>query len=601
MLSSAVDFFPFWQDLKKYRYGSVWLKDLLAAGSVALFTLPQAMAYAFVAGLPTQVGIFSAIFGTLFSSAFGYSRYLITGPTTQTAILLQSGLSEIIYTYYPHLTVSEQGDLAVSLMLQLVLLVGIFQLLAGVMRLGRLTQFTSRSVLAGYGMGVAIAIFVTQLFPFFGIAPLSGNSPLYQRAWFFFQHLPRTHLPTFVLGVMCLIAFILSKKIPKKIPMPVVIFALAALSIQILHLAPQSGTSILHVEEGGIASKITLLEDLGPVYTDLPSFHIPYIELTLLGSLIPLAFAIALLSVLQATVIGRSYVRSQDPPYNDNQEIFGLGVGNVLCACLGGMPSGGNYARSILNHDLGAQTRFAGIFSSLILFIIVLFLGFFVTKIPLATLSALMLLTSYQMLNFSDLAVCLRATRGDAFALLMTLLACFFFTFDKALYIGVAVSVVLYLKQAAVPSIIEYTFTNVGKLRPLDVDDARSDSRIAIFQAEGELFFGAADLLQTKLRLLAEDESIRILILQLLNVRHLDASVCLALRHLNKYLSKTGRKLLISGVSEEVEKILDNSGLTDKIGRESIFIYNEQLPGEATRSAYAYAKNLLSIESFISS
>jgi len=593
MLSPAVDFFPLAQDLKKYslRLGA---KDLLAALSVAFLALPQAMAYAFVAGVPTQVGIFSAIFGTIFSSAFGYSPYLITGPTTQTAILLQSGLAEIMATYYPSLTGVERTDQMVAVMLQLVVLIGVFQVLVGCMRLGRFTHFTSRSVLAGYSMGVAAAIFITQVFPFFGMASQSGNMPLYQRFWFFTQHLSLTHLPTLVLGIVCLLCFVITRHWSGKVPIPVIIFSLAAVAVAVLRLAPEEGLAMTNVMAGQAANKITLLQDLGPVYTDWPTLQWPAFEFRLVGICMPLAFAIALLGLLQATTIGRGYVRAQDPPYNDNQEIFALGVSNVACAFLGGMPSGGNHARSIFNYELGAKTRFAGIFSGVLLFTIVLFLGFLVTKIPLAALSALMLITAYQMLSFWEISLCLRATRSDAFVVLMTFLSCLCFTFDKALYIGVVLSVILYLKQAAIPALIEYTFTSTGKLRPLDWDDVRADNRIAILQAEGELFFGAADVLQTKLRLLSEDENLHIVILQLLNIRHLDASVCLALRHINKYLERTGRKLIISGVSNEVYKIFNRAGLTSKIGRDAIFVYNEQLPGEATRSAYAYAKSLLS-------
>ncbi len=594
MILGAIHPCPFWYDLRRYSFGAFG-HDLSAALSVALLALPQAMAYAFVAGLPPQVGIFSAIFGTIFTAAFGSSRYLVSGPTTQSAILLQSGISEIIYTYYNGLTGVARDELAIKILIQVVLLIGVFQLFAGLLRLGRLTQFTSRSVVLGYTIGVAVAIFFTQLYPFFGIAPLSGYHPLYQKAWYLIHNIALLHLPTTLLGLGCLVVLILCSRVSKKIPIAIFVFFIAAAVVYFFNLSPDSGKAITDVAAGEQANKITILSDLGPLYSDLPKLKLPIFDFHIIGKVIPLAFAIALLSVLQATAIGKFYTRAKEPPYNDNQEIYGLGISNLFSAFVGAMPSSGSFARSALNHSMGARTRFSAIYSGGFLFLIVIFLGFLVTRIPLAALSALMVITAYSLVSFKDLFLCVRATRSDAFTLLITLIACLLFTFDMALYIGIAVSIVLYLKQAAVPLLIEYSFNNVGKLRPIEPEDERPDSRIAIVQAEGELFFGAADLLQGKLREVGEDEMLKVVILQLLNVRHIDASIALALKTVHRYLDGTGRVLLITGISPDVYSVLRHAGLADKLGKDRLFIANEQLPSEPTRTAYAYAKNLLSI------
>jgi SulP family sulfate permease len=593
MKAMDLTYFPFIKEIGTYtREG--FFKDFIAAISVALLALPQSMAYAFVAGMPPQVGIFSAIFGTLFASAFGQSRYLIAGPTTQSAILIQSGLSEILTNFYPNLEGVARADMAVDLLIQLVFLVGFLQLMAGLLKMGRITQFTSRSVIAGYSVGVALAIIVTQLYPFLGIAPPTGYTPLYLKTWYLIKNISLTHLPTFLLALSCLGLFILTEKLPKQIPIPLFIFVLSGALVYYLKLSPTEGLSITDVEFGEIVSKITLIGDIGPVVVELPQFQFPSIDLAVLGQLLPFAFAIAFLSVIQAATIGRTYASLKDPPYNDSQEIYGLGVSNLACSFFGGMPSGGNLYRTALNHASGATSRYAGMLSGLILFLAVFFFGPFATKIPLAALSALMLLIAFQMLDVPDLGLCLKSTRADAFIVILTFMSCLFISFDLALYVGIGVSVLLYLKQAAEPSVVEYAFNNVGKLRALDPHDDRPDNRIAIFQPEGELFFGAAEFLQTQLRLASEDENIKIIILQMLNARYIDASICLVIKYLNKYFQKTGRLLMLSGVSADVYKILDDAGIINKLGRSCVFKVNEKLPGEATRLAYARAKVLLS-------
>ncbi len=589
MALQEIDPYPFWNGVKKYQV-NFFRGDLIAAISVALMALPQAMAYAFLADLPTSAGIWSVVFGTIFTAAFGQSRFLISGTTNMVAILIQSGTSEILHTYYGGVSGLEREILAQNVVMEIVLLIGIFQVIAGLLRLGRLTQFTSRSVIVGYIAGAALAIAVTQLFPFFGIRDLDGYHAIYQQGWYLLGQLGALHIPTSLVSIGCLLLLIFLYRTSSKVPGAAIVFIVAGGVVALFNLAPEHAKGIFDVAPGERIERITLLQDIGPVFSDFPKFAAPYFEFRLLAKIIPLAFAISLLSVIEATSIGRNYTSSKEPPYNDNQEVYGLGISNFLCAFFGAMPSSGSFSRSALNKAAGAHTRFSAIISGGFVFLFVVTLGFLVNKIPIAALSALMIFTAYTMVNFKHFFLCLRATRGDAFVVITTLIASMIFTLDVALYVGVVLSIVLYLKRAAVPFLVEYAFNNVGKLRPLDAEEERPDPRICILQSEGELFFGAADLLQTKLRNISEDETLKVVILQLLNTRYIDASICLALRQVLDYLSSTNRKFMLSGVSEEVWTVLDESGLLHKIGEENCFPANEQLPSEPTRNAYALAK-----------
>lgn len=584
MAFRVVDFFPLWNDLRRYKFNFL-RGDILAALSVALMALPQATAYAFLADLPTSAGIWSVVFGTIFTAAFGQSRFLVSGTTNTVAILIQSGTSEILHTYYPQISGIEHEILALHIVIEIAVLIGIFQIFAGFLRLGRLTQFTSRSVIVGYIAGAALAIAITQLIPFFGVRQMQGYYPTYQRAIYFITHLYLLHLPTLLLAIGCLVVLIVLYRISAKIPGAAIVFVLAGVLVAIFHLSSSSGA-----HQGEAIEHVMLVQNTAPILTELPAVGVPFFKFQILIKVLPLAFAIALLSVIEATSIGRNYTSSKEPPYNDNQEIYALGISNCVSSFFGAMPSSGSFSRSALNKATGAHTRFSAIISGGFVFLFVGTAGFLVNKIPIAALSALMMLTAYTMVNFKHFIICLRATLSDAFALVATLISSLIFTLDVALYIGVILSIVLYLKRASVPFVVEYAFNNVGKLRPLDPEEERPDPRICIVQVEGELFFGAADFFLSKLRNIAEDEEIKVLILQLLNTRYIDASVCLALRQILSYLKSTNRRLMLSGVSPEVWKVLEESGVLRKIGEENCFPANEQLPSEPTRNAYALAK-----------
>lgn len=584
--------FPFLEDWKGYKLSS-FRRDLTAAASVALLALPQSMAYAFVADLPTSAGIFAAIFGTIFTAAFGASRYLISGPTNSVAILIQSGTADILFSYYRDANGKDRDLFAMNIILQLVFLIGIFQILGGLFKLGRLTQFASRSVVVGYMSGAALVIAITQLFPFFGIREMDGSRPLYQQAWFFLSHLHHIHIPTAVISIVCLGLLFFLYKISNKIPAAAIVFTLISLFVYFFQLSGPDAKGYFESEPGERVEKLSLVQDAGPIEVRLPQIKPPVFDMDILIKIVPLAFAITLLTILEATSIGRQYRRYKDPPYPVNQEVYGLGMSNFLSAFFGAMPSSGSFSRTSLNQATGAKTRFAAIYSGVFVFLIVWIFGFLVDKIPIAALAALMLFTAYTMINFKEIGLCFKSTRADALVVLGTFAASILFPLDVAFYVGIGLSILLYLRQAATPGLVEYSFNNIGKLRQMEDESERLDPRICIVQIEGELFFGAADSLSMKFRQISEDENLRAIILQMINARHIDASICITLDQIHRYLKSTDRILMLSGVSPEVWDVMKKAGLIDQIGEEYVFPANERVPSEPTRKAYALAKEIL--------
>ncbi|MCB1134964.1 MAG: SulP family inorganic anion transporter, partial [Chlamydiia bacterium] len=415
--------------------------DAMAGFTVALLAVPQAMAYALVAGLPLSAGLLSAFIGVIFGASFGSSRHLVMGPTNAIAILIQAATADILYTHFRGLEGLERELMAGEIVIQITLLIGILQLLASGLGLGRLVQFVSRSVVVGYVNGAALAIFVGQLFVACGIQKQEGGQAVWAQLCAFVLQLKALHLPTLV--VTCASLFLLAalRRTHWRVPPTVLMLGIV------------SGVLLLL---GGSSWGVRMVGDYGTLDQVLPSIHFPVLRMRYLNEVLPHAFAIALLGILEATSAAKAVSLRSGRRFQINQEIFGLGVCNLFSAGIGAMPAYGSASRSFLNFHSGARTRCAAVFSGLWVGVIWALLGGVVVYIPLAALSAILFLTAATMVDWSQLRLCLRATGADAAVLLVTTTAAVFMSLDVAFYTGVMLSLALYLREASIPRFLEH-------------------------------------------------------------------------------------------------------------------------------------------------
>lgn len=586
-----ISLLSFKKDLTGYSL-DLFRQDAAAAISVALLTVPQAMAYALLAGLPLTCGLFAAIYSSMIAAIFGSSRHLIVGPSNAIAILVQSGTSEILFTYYRGLTGPELDMVAVQILTQLTLLIGVMQILAAGFKLGRLTQFVSHSVVVGYIAGAAIAVIVNQLFTFLGVTRMAGEHSLYEKGAYLVTHFYEGNWPTAVIGISSLILLVILKRTDSRIPAPVITLALAAVVVSLLNYPFFSTVET----EGDLEShwqKVLLVGDTGHFYDVVPNFGLGFFDTGIMNQMLPFAFAVALLSVMETSSVAKSIAASSGQRLSINQEIFGIGMGNFLSSFISAMPVAGSPSRSGLNYANGGQTRMAAILNALFVILIIYSFSFLIMHIPLAALSALLLVTAASIVNARQFFLCIKATSSDAFVLWVTLLSCIFFSLDIAFYIGIVISITLYLKKAAIPQLVEYDIDESGELMNLDIAKCQEHRTIRVIKVEGELFFGAADLFQTTLKTIAEDDtSTRVIILQLKNARDIDATVCLALQQLCDYLRGSGRHLIACGVTQQIWDVLSDSGMVEKIGKENLFIFDERNPHLYMLKALHRAKEL---------
>lgn len=573
-----------YRGMDKYRY-AYFRKDLASAFSVAMLALPQSMAYALVAGLPPIIGVISAIFATLACGIFGSSRHLVSGPTNSVAILLQSAIAEIIFTYYRGIEGPEKLYISLQIVAQVALLVGILQALSGVLRLGTLTQFVSRSVVVGYVTGTAIAVIIEQMFFFTGMPRMEGLHALYVKAWYFLSNIAYISWPTLTLGMMSLILIYLFRKIHPSFPSSLLVLGLMTGLVFISESFYPLGPTADSIQQ------IAIVKDIGGVSPDAISFSMPIFNIEVIGRLLPAAFAIALLGMLESSSISKTIAVKTGQRISINKEVFGLGLGNICSSIFGGMPASGSLSRSVMNLEMGAKTRFSAILSAIVLFGMILLFSKPVSYIPLATLSALLFIAIAKVIDRKQFLVCVRSTRSDALVLFMTFGSCILFGLDVAFYIGIVLSITLYLKSIGKPSLTENLYDD-GTFRPVKEGEYVQELKIRIIHVEGELFFGASDLFMETLRTTAMDKDAKVIILRLKYALHIDATTCIALSRIYNYLNQSGRYLLACGVTRQVYKVLKRSGFVDELGEENIFLDSLSQYGSSIK-AYERAKELI--------
>ena len=567
----AISFAPFIDEMKLYNF-SIFRQDLLAAIAVALMTIPQSIAYALLADLPPTAGLFSAIFGTIFAAGFGSSRLLVSGPSTGTAILLQTSISSILYTYYPDGAGANRDALVMYILMHFVIVMGLVQIGCSFFNVSKLLQFVSRPVILGYFGGITVAIAVTQAFGFMGIAPPQGGATILSQAGYFFLHLHQMDWATVLVGSVSLGSLLIMRRYLNNWPYALFTLIIASLLTQGL-------------QEWFGASGIQVLGDVQLSSTPLPTFAFPLLDLGLINKIFPAALALSFLAILEVFSISRAFAAKTGQSVQANQDVFSLGLSNFILSFLAGaMPASGSATRTTLNYRLHAKTRFSAIFSGVFTGIIIFFFWPLVRQIPLAALSALLIATVHTLMDWNEIKFSFRATRADAWVFMLTFFSCLLFSLDVAFFIGIVISIGNYLKKSATPHLVEYAFNAKGRLMTVSPSDT-VHRKVRIIGIGGDLYFATADVFEAALESVAKDRTVQAIVLRLNNVYHMDASMCLAILRLYETLKASGCHLVISGLTEEVWHVFHRAGMVKQIGLDNLYFTDESNPQFSTWKA----------------
>lgn len=548
--------------------------DLKASLNVTLLAIPQGMACAMIAGLPVEAtGILCAAVGSLLGPLFAHSRHTNLGPTNATALMIFSSLAAFNAADRP-------------MLLPILTLMAAMLLISGaLLRMADLIQYISRSVIVGYITGAALLIMASQLPQAMGIPPEpSGSGRAQTFITLISQSIRGLRLasePSLLISGAAILIYFLFTRHPRLKRMPS--FAITLLLMSGLAAWMHSlGWRVDRLHEFSLSE----LTPSFPGFTDPGTYD-------RISMLIGPAFAVAFLAALENSVMTKSLAgKSGDRP-DLNQDMFGCGVANFGSAFLGGLPVSGSLTRSVLNFTSGARTQISSLMCGLMCAAGALTLGNVVHLVPRPALAALIICLTISVINPGHLRICLRATRSDAITVVVTFLSTLIMPLYVAIFVGVATSIMLYLRKASRPSLVEYEFSPQGILAERQGDNLRENPAISIVHVEGELFFGAAEIFRSQIQETAADPNLRVIILRMKNARHLDATSVIALEELVHYMRGHDRFLIISGLSKEVYKVLKNAGMVPVIGRENLFIGSAQNPNLSTRNALKRAQSLL--------
>lgn len=449
--------------------------DLLAGLTGAIVVLPQGVAYALIAGLPPEYGLYTAIITPVIAGLFGSSLHLISGPTAAISIVVLSVVS----------TVVPPGSQAfIPAVMTLTLMAGLMQLTLGLMRLGSIVNFISHTVVIGFTAGAAILIGTSQLKYALGLSVESGSS--FFATWQqLFAQLNAINPYTVLIALTTIATTLLCKRLWPRSPNMFIGMVMGSLACWLVD---------------GASRGVTLV---GALPGSLPEIALPDLSPETLSALLPGAAAVAILGLVEAVSIARAIAIRSGQRIDGNQEFIGQGLSNTLgsfCSCYAGS---GSFTRSGINYEAGAQTPLAALFAAVILILILLLIPDITAYLPLAAMAGAILVIAWNLIDLHHIQQICRSSRQESAVLLITFIATLTVELEFAIYLGVIVSLILYLRRTARPRVMEVApieFDQRTYLRSLERYELAADPAVKILRIDGSLFFGAVDHVQRALQ-----------------------------------------------------------------------------------------------------
>ncbi len=567
--------FPLLHIFANYSSRSV-LADFKSALNVALLAIPQGMAYALVSGLPIQYGLLGSAVAAIVGGIFSSSRFITLGPTNATSVLL--------FGVFASLGLINQDGLgsgkAIELLPWILFFSGLFLVIAALLRISFMIQFVSRTVITAYVTAAAALIIANQAKHIFGLELDSSDSiaTFWQIVYVTLKSLGELSPSAMLISGFTAICYLILQYKFNSLPNVAISLILASLvNHQLKDLIGFVHTLAYFDSSLGVLSviKFDTLESYG-------------------GTILSASMAIALLCLLEGLSIGKSLAARAGERIQTNRETFSIGMGNIGCSLLSGMPASGSLTRSSLNIESGAKTSASNLYAGIFVILGYFSLGSLVQYIPVASLATLVIFIGASLIKARQIQAVSRATRSDAITFMVTLFTGLLFSLQLAIFAGVVTSILLFLRKVAEPEMIEYGYNEDGELAELSAKSRRPEPEVSIVHVEGELFFAAADLFYEQIRRVGEDPNLRVLVLKLLNAHHMDATSVMALEELLDYLKEKNCHVLLCEVRKDVLRIFKNAGILSRINRKNIFPHIVGNPTLSTAKAIKRAKYLTS-------
>ncbi len=541
------DIFPFLKWMRLVNKDTL-RADVFAGLTGAVIVLPQGVAFATIAGLPPEYGLYTAMVTPIIAALFGSSYHLVSGPTTAISIVVFSTLSSYAEPGSPEF---------IRLALTLTFLAGVYQLSFGLARLGSLVNFVSHTVVIGFTAGAAILIASSQMKNISGIHIPKGESFLH--TWLdLFKDFDQFNPYVFTIALVTLVTAILVKKFLPKFPNL---------------LAGMIVGSLVALYFNQFTNGIALV---GKIPAQLPPLSRPEFSFETIRMLAPQAFAVALLGLIEAVSISRAVATKSGQRIDANQEFIGQGMSNIFGSFFSSYAGSGSFTRSGINYDAGARTPMSAIFAAIFLMGIVLLIAPLTAYLPIAAMGGVILLVAYNLVDFHHIKTTLRLSRSESAILLTTFFATLFLELEFAIYLGVLLSLVFFLAKTSTPAIPTLAFdeppgTPGRKLVSIDIKPVKQCPQLKIIRIDMSIYFGSVNHIQNRIGKIVENERIYHILIEASGINFIDLAGAEAMASENERLKKLGGGLYFVGLKPSVYEFAAKSGFIRHIGADHFF------------------------------
>jgi sulfate permease, SulP family len=536
--------------------------DLMAGLIVAIMLVPQGMAYALLAGLPPQVGLYASILPLIIYGLLGSSRTLAVGPVAIVSLLVAAGLTPL----------AEPGSAQyLQLALILALLAGLIQLAMGLARLGFLSNFLSHPVLSGFTTAAALVIGLSQMRHLLGVT-IPASDSFVMTVWQTAAAVPQANWPTLVLGAGSLFVLFYFKnrldgrlrqwglpaawRIPLTKSAPLLVVLLGAAAVGLGQLDQMAGVRVV-----------------GQVPAGLPPLTWPGIDLELWPALLPIALAISLVGYTESISVAKALASRRREKVAADQELIALGAANLAASFSGGYPVTGGISRSMVNFSAGANSGLASIITAALIGLTAVFFTPLFYYLPQATLAAVILVAIAGLVDFTALPHIWKYNKADALSWIVTFGAALLLNVETGILVGVVASLALFLWRASRPHVAEVGQLNGETYRNVLRHQVKTYPHIIAIRIDESLYFANSRFVEDLvLRLVSERPQVAHFVLICSAVNFIDASALETLEALIEQLESAGVHFYLTDVKGPVMDRLERVGFVEKIGRERIFL-----------------------------
>ncbi|KAA0874419.1 SulP family inorganic anion transporter [Nitrincola tapanii] len=540
---------PILQWLPEYQR-TTFSSDLLAAVIVTIMLIPQSLAYAMLAGLPPEVGLYASITPLFLYAIFGSSRTLAVGPVAVISLM----------------TAVAAGNLAVQgsseyigVVLVLTLMSGLMLTLMGLARLGFLANFLSHPVISGFITASGLIIAASQLKHLLGVSANGHN--LLELLLSLFAVLDQVNAPTLVLGLGSLV-FLYAARLGLK-PALLKLGLGARLADLLTKAAPILAVAVTTWLTYALRLDLQGVAVVGEIPSGLPPLTLPSLEWGLWQQLFLAALLISIVGFVESVSVGQTLAAKRRQRIDPNQELTGLGASNIGAAFTGGMPVTGGFSRSVVNFDAGAETPLAGAFTAVGILLAALFLTPLIAYLPIATLAATIIVAVLSLVDFKAVQHTFHYSRSDFASMLATILVTLIEGVEAGILVGVTLSLLMHLYRTSQPhSAVIGRVPGSEHFRNIERHEVETESHLAILRIDESLYFANARYLEDRVMdLVAQQPQLKHLVLACQAINHIDASALDSLETINARLKDAGVVLHLAEVKGPVMDRLQHTEL----------------------------------------